>query len=474
MTLYAYEDAAHHYAGALEALARSGRATGIRRCELLIALGEAWSRGGDERQSKTALRRAASLAQDEGRPDLLARAALAYGGRIPWARGSTDPELVPLLERGLDAVGQQDDAMRVRLLAHLAAARRDDARRDRRFALADEAFDIADRLEDPGIEAVALETRLNGADGPDTVDAALAASRRLVELAERAGDREGAYNAHHYRMDAFWVRCDRAGVDLELETLGRLSGELRQPVQRWAFGAAETTLALLEGRLADAEQLVAGTFAIGDAAVTWNATVSQRMALLVLRREQGRIAELEDLFARSFHEYPTLLRFQCAYALLLADVGEADEASRVTSELVARDLALEHLDAEWLFSLCLLAEAAAETGQTDAAAALYPLLLPYRDLYALAPVEAVFGSVARALGVLATALGRFDEAVDHLAAAIDTERRMRATPWLAHAQRALAGALAARGDEYVARDLRAEAAGTYRRLGMASWAARVR
>ena len=105
------------------------------------------------------------------------------------------------------------------------------------------------------------------------------------------------------------------------------------------------------------------------------------------------------------------------------------------------------------------------------------MLLPYERLYAQAPVEAAFGSLARALGVLATTLHRFPEAEGHFDVAIETERRMGARPWLAHAQHDLAAMLLARGatgDSERARALLEDVVATYRELGMDSWAARVK
>ena len=125
--------------------------------------------------------------------------------------------------------------------------------------------------------------------------------------------------------------------------------------------------------------------------------------------------------------------------------------------------------------MSLLPDPCAFLGDEDAAAKLYSLLLPYEHVYALATIEAVFGSLARGLGVLATTLHRFDEAERHFAVAIETERRMRARPWLAHAQHDLAAMLLARGaagDRERAHALLEEAAATYRELGMATWASR--
>jgi hypothetical protein len=77
--------------------------------------------------------------------------------------------------------------------------------------------------------------------------------------------------------------------------------------------------------------------------------------------------------------------------------------------------------------------------------------------------------------VLASVLGRHDEAVAHLEAAIEIERRMRARPWIAHAQHGLGEALLARGgqgDADRAQALLDEVAVGYRALGMEAWAAR--
>ncbi len=474
-SLLAYEEAARQYESALEVLEASGSGDPARACELLLSLGDVLSRAGNEGDSRQALRRAATLAEREGRRDQLARAALLYGGRFSWARASTDPELVPLLERALAAIGDADGIVRARLLARLAAARRDDRRRDHRVALGRQAVEIAEELGDPETLAVALEGRWNAVEGPDGFDEDLAMTQQLVALWEQVGDKDRLFTAHDHRLNSFWRHCDRAGVDVELEVLAQLAEELRQPVQRWALGTARTMLALMEGRVEEAERLISETFGIGEPAATWNAAVSQRIGLFVLRREQGRLVELEDTIRRSVHEYPALLRFGCALAHLESELGNAADARATLDDLIARGLEYEYRDAEWLFSLSLLADPCAFLGDEAAAARLHALLLPYEHLYAQAPVEAVFGCVARALGVLATTAGRFDKAEQHFAVAIETERRMRARPWLAHAEHDLAAMLLTRrapGDLDRAQALLQDARRAYRELHMDAWAAR--
>jgi DNA-binding SARP family transcriptional activator len=468
----AAEEAARHYEVALT-LADAD----LVRCELLLALGDAQARAGDSRASKLALREAAELAERGGLVQHLARAALHYGGRFAWARSSTDPALVPLLERALAAIDDHDSPTRARLLARLAASVRDEPLRDRRVALAEEALEIARRSGDPLTLAATLEGHWIAVESPEQHlrGYGVPVADELISLGEQLGDVERVFAGHDHRLHGFWVLADRAGVDLELETMPALADELRQPAQHWAVGTGQTMLALMEGRFDQAEQLISETLALGERAESWNSVVSQRLALFVLRREQGRLAELEDVIRRSIHEYPSLARFRSALAHLYAELGRDRDARATFDDLMSRDLAREYLDAEWLFMVGLLADPCAWLGDREAAGRLYSMLLPYERLYAMAPVESVFGSVARALGVLATTLDRFDDAERHFDVAIDVEQAMRARPWLAHAQHDLASMMITRGetgDAERAQALLDEATATYRELGMDSWAAR--
>jgi DNA-binding SARP family transcriptional activator len=470
-----YEGATRHYESALRLLETAGSGDADRRCELLLSLGDVLSRAGTSSQAKDALRRAATLAEQTGRADQLARAALSYGGRFAWARAGTDPALVPLVERALAAAGPDDGPARARLLARLAAAIRDDPSRDRRVLLAQEAVDVARRSGDPVILAYALEGYWVAVEGPDLVGDGAVVGNQLISLGEQIGDQERVFTGRDFRLNAFWKQADRTGIEVELEALSRLADELRQPSQRWFVATSRTMLALMEGGFGQAEQLISETLALGERAESWNALVSERLQMFVLRRAQGRLAELEETINRSVHEYPALLRFSCALTHLYGDLGREQDARTALEGLLARDLAREHLDAEWLFSMTLLPDPCALLGDDDAAARLYSLLLPYEHLYAQAPVEATFGSVARGLGVLATTLRRFEDAERHFEAALEVERRMRAGPWRAHAQHNLAAMLLARGgpgDREKASGLLDEAVNTYRELGMDSWATR--
>ena len=470
---YGYEEAARHYTRALGMLETSQSGDADRTRELLLSLGDVQSRAGNGEEAREALRQAADLAQKAGRADQLARAALEYEGRFPWARASVDPFFVPLLERALSAVGTDDSVARVRLLARLAAARRDDAQREPRVALAHEALAIAERLGDPATLALATECQWVATEGPDeqALGEGITVGARLIALGQEIGNREPMFQGHDHRLNGFWLLGERAALEVELDVLDALADELRQPAQRWEVGTHRTMLALMEGRFEDAERLIDETHVVGRRAATW-AVVTQRIALFVLRREQGRLAEVADTIRRSVHEYPALLRFRCVLAHLEAELGREQEACAVLDDLLDRDLSREHRDSEWLFAMCVLADPTAALAEKSGVQRLYAALVPYQDLYAIAPSEGLFGAVARALGVLAGALERYDDAEFHLEVALDVERRMGARPWRAHAHRDLAAVLVSRGDPERARPHLDDALQTYRELDMETWAAR--
>lgn len=152
-----------------------------------------------------------------------------------------------------------------------------------------------------------------------------------------------------------------------------------------------------------------------------------------------------------------------------------DEADAARRELTGQDLAGWHVDEEWLVSVCLLGEACVAARNREQAEILYELLLRYGSLNAVAIPEMTLGATGRPLGVLATLLGDFDQAVRHFEEALRMDTRMGARPWVAHTQHAYAGMLAARGggsgDRQRALELAGRAREGYRGLGMETFAA---
>jgi tetratricopeptide (TPR) repeat protein len=238
--------------------------------------------------------------------------------------------------------------------------------------------------------------------------------------------------------------------------------------------SAQAVLALAQGRFAEAEQLIERAAVVGERALSWSAAASRRSQHFILRREQGRLEGLEPEIRTSPHEFPSPLLHRSVLSYVCARSEHSAESAAILDELIGHDLSGWHLDEEWLFSVCLLAETCAIVGDSDRAAGLYELLLPYASLHAVAVPEVALDATSRPLGILAAMMGRFEDAARHFEEALRMNARMGARPWVAHTEREYARMLAARGapgDRERGLELAGRALEGYRDLAMDSYAA---
>jgi DNA-binding CsgD family transcriptional regulator len=120
------------------------------------------------------------------------------------------------------------------------------------------------------------------------------------------------------------------------------------------------------------------------------------------------------------------------------------ELTRVTAE------GLEPLrQTLWLASLTYLSDACAALGDETIAALVYPELAPLSGANVMiGNLVAFYGAADRYLGMLASTLGEWDRAEEHFERAVELNRRMGSTTWLAHTNYEYARMLlAARRDE---------------------------
>jgi DNA-binding SARP family transcriptional activator/tetratricopeptide (TPR) repeat protein len=479
VAVLAYEEAVRHYEMALRALDRRASRDNAETGSVLLALGDAQARAGDTPGSKESFRKAADLPGASNRPEQLARAALGYGGRIIWEVFRDDDYLVPLLERALAAIGEEDSALRVRLLARLAGGPLRDASfpPERKAALSREALDMARRLDDPPTLAYALAGYIPANHSPTHTYEQIELSTELIEVAGEVGDLERAIEGYEARAAAWLELGAMPRAKADLGAMAKLAGELRQPSQAWYVAEQRAQHALLEGRFVEADRLIHEALELGELSQRWSARVSYRMQLYLVRRHQGRLDELAETFEahRGAFHYRTYPVFDCILARFYDELGRGDEA-RIRFEAVAvDDFAGLPFDEEWLLGMSLLAETATSLGDSRRAGALYRKLLPYADRVAVGVPEISVGAVSRYLGLLGQTIGRRDEAARHFEDALAVNERIGARPWLAHTQYDYAGFLLARdapGDAQRGRDLLASCLATCRELGMPALAER--
>ena len=129
-------------------------------------------------------------------------------------------------------------------------------------------------------------------------------------------------------------------------------------------------------------------------------------------------------------------------ARVLVESGRDTEAALELARLLPSVLAGS--GPRWLGAVADLAVVAVRCGGPKSAAALYEALLPYRGrLVVWGGANTVTGPVDYYLGLLATCLGRAEDAVRYLDEAIALAERIGALPWLAAAQAARGGTTSA-------------------------------
>jgi predicted ATPase len=471
LELLAYEEAARLYRLGLEAIDLREPWDASVRCELLLAMGDALTNAGSTADAKQAFLAAGDVARAARMPESFALAALGYGGRSGWQRAAGDRRLVPLLEDALKELGETAPPLRARLLGRLAGALRDEPSLEPRASISREAVEIARGLGDKDLLAYTLVSHVLATWGPDPGEL-VPIAEEVSRLAQETGTSDAVLDALTLHSLIAWLTLAEGDAATLDDRFNQVAEELGQPADLWQAAMQDVVWALFRGDFAAAEQLAEEALGRGDARRA-DADCSYRLAMFVLRREQGRLAEIEELIRDAVDEYPGYRSFRCFIPLLDYELGREQQARRAFDELAEEDFAALPRDSEWLFCLSILAEVAVYLEDRDAAVVLYRLLEPYAEVNVLAAGEVAIGPVERFLGILATTTGRSEEAAGHFQNAIAMTARMDARPWLAHAQHDYARMLLERdkpGDRESARDLLGGCVAAFRELGMDRWA----
>jgi tetratricopeptide (TPR) repeat protein len=467
----AYEAAAGHFGMALTLLESQAGVDRRVQADLLLALGEAQDRSGNRQEARRTFLRAAGVARNIGAAESLARAALGYGGRFVWERAGRDTHLVPLLQDALVMLGGQDDRLRSRLLARLACALRSEPNRELNDTLSQQAVDLARSLDDPATLAYAVEGRFFALWWPETAEERLSIAREMRTLAADAGDAERVAWSHAATYGALGDLGRMTEARAEADVFDRHAQELRQPAQRWVSGTLRVPLMLMEGRFEEAEERIVEQLETGI--IERDELSSTRGQLFLLRREQGRLREIEEVNKSSIGDYPWFPVHRAERALLLVETGRRKEAQSLLDELSRNRFAVFYRDNEWIFEMSITSEVAALLEDRDAATILYEELTPFGELHAAAWAEGSVGAASRYLGLLAATLGDLDAAVGHLEHAERFNERMGARPWTIRTRADLGRVLLRRGgaaDRARAHDLLEGARSGAAALGMVALA----
>lgn len=463
----AYESAVDHYRRALDVIDRYRPADELARCEVVLELGFACDAAGDYTSRDERLLEAAGMARRLGRYDLLARSALGYGGVLP-AAVSPDSGAESLLKEVLDNV-RDDRATRARALARLAQWLHYAAPHSRRRELADEAVAVARELDDPHTLAIVLLHRVWALDGPGDVLGDLDIADEVGGLGELIHDRELVLQSVRVRLGILFELGDFAEARDTAESLRLRAEELRHPEYVRLISMWNAVVAAIEGRYEELEteaaQLVARLQLIGHP----QAALIYGVLRLPRRWLMGELGEDLTFILSMASRRRAPLGWRGLHAWALTELGQLDEARAVLDAITPGAVATMDPNYMWWCAGVGLANAAAALEDNEWCQAVYQALLPYSGRNCTLGLAAFLGAVDHHLGVLASALGRSEDAVRHFEAALERHEAMRARPFVALTQQALGAALRARGapsDAGRANELEAAALRTAGALGL--------
>jgi hypothetical protein len=470
----AWEEAAQHYRAALRARELTGAFDDPVRAELLLAQGASEDRAGMESEARATFQTAAATARVLGDASLLGRAALGHAGQ--WSvLGRVDETRLALLEEALAALGDEDSPLRARLLARIALELYYSDDPERRLALSEQAVDLARALGDPRTLAVCLDARHYALWRPENVNERLEVAAELRQVAEETGDPELELEGAGWTVVDLLELGDVQGADVQIAAATKLAEALQRPIWLWWSALLRCTRAQLVGDFEEAERLADEALEIGRHGQAENAVNAYWQAMFNIRREQGRLAEVEPSVRRFIELYPRLVAWRAGLALLLVELGRLDEARAEFEALAGSEMPR---DANWLIGVTLLAEVCGALGDGSRAEPLYELLEPYAGRNVVVGRAATCnGAAARLLGTLAAAMRSWELAEGHFISALAMHERMGARPWVARTQLAYAEMLLTRrrrGDKARACELLAEAVANADALGMGVVAKRAR
>jgi DNA-binding CsgD family transcriptional regulator/tetratricopeptide (TPR) repeat protein len=431
------------------------------RSRLLLARARVQVRAYDVDGARQSLLAAADLAREAGDADTLAQASLVMEGVSDFL---WDPRGRTLCAEALAGLPDGDSAVRARLMAQQVVA--DSWRSDSPDPPSKEALAMAERVGDRRAIVEALRARQIACSGPDGAEDRIELGDRLLAMG-RDGDDDAALWGHLWRFDAYCQLGHLDRAEAECGPIDATANRMRSPLARWHALRSRAAITLARGRFADAEALGRQAMALARRAGHDGATQPSAGFLLMVRAQTGTTEtaphQMVDSLGSAMGPLPAI------YAGWMLILGRREEAQRLYRTLpppgsVPRFVLLTTLQGT--------AELAAEFNDRERAEEVYQLLTPFADLFVCggAGVVAILGSARLPLGRAAATMGRLDDAIRHLRAAVEMHERAGMPPYAAHSRYHLASVLARRrrpGDRDEAAALATACVATAEQLGMA-------
>lgn len=458
MVQFAWEAAVSHYERALQSLELQVSPDLVRQCEVLLALGEAQNRvamgrlphgtaigAGASPVGRDTFRRAADVARGGNLPEHLAQAALGVVGFNPDAR-QAGIEGVRLLEEALTRLPRGDSPLHVRMLARLSLEHylltksalmpiTPDLAMQLR-SRSDEAVAMARRLGDPIVLAHALVMR-GRQDALHPYDERLSNADEVIRVATAANDLQLTAWGLDIKIEVSLACGDMAAAYEALERLEAVADQLQLPFFLWVVAMYHTSKALNAGRYSDAERWIGHANSIQPHS---GSSTAQR---ITVRRERGQLDGLMNVVDELSGPGEASIQYRSLRVACLLETRQEAALGKLLGSIVddAATCPLSLRGTSWLSEVCFA------LGDTTHPEALYDRLLPYAEFNTISvSTDYTGGSVSHYLGLLATTMGRWQDAERHYTDALKMNKQRGIRPYLAHTQHAYADMLVKRGE----------------------------
>ena len=404
--------------------------------DVLLTEAGALVRAGSTTDARGLLRHGADVAKRARDPVSTARVALAFT-QLGSTFATRRDENVRDLGRALGAVQGLDDLWEARVSATLARELQHSVPEDRPRAgpLSEQALALGRRSDDPATLLTCLFARHDVLWTPGGAADRAEVAAEIVDVARESGDRdrhtEGLLLLANARLE-----LGSPAFEAPLEScLAQLDAD-GEPRHRYTAETRRACLALLRGRLDEAERIIEEAAELGERLHepdTQNVRMSQRLELVRARADPDELRR----FAADAVEHWTgaPVHAHAVAAGFLARAGDAETASHHVATVV--DLGTWRADRSYLWSVLVreLARAAIALDDRELCRLLFEDLSPVADSCGVnGAVVAFAGSHAHTAGLLAGALGRAEESRLLLGQAVTTYRRLGAAGWLAAAR----------------------------------------
>ena len=369
MESLALVEAANHFRCALDIADRLRPPDENLCCRITARLGELLLEADDEK-ARTLLQQAADQAHHLHDYELLASIIWLLGPQ-GVAPGRHEPQLVALAREALQGVGDAPSSARARLLIVLASHDADEQTPDHRVLLIDEALAAARSAGDP----VALGQVLSRYQGtgwhPDNLEQRIAAANELAGLANRLSQPIFRIVAHESCCSNWLEAGELAAAFTEATAIEELLSNRTDSLGQLGIHERRATRHFLAGDLDAAERTAEQVLSIGSAVASARGTDSVAYGygphIIVIRFNQGRIAEMIPLIEAAADSSPELDAYQAALAMARARSGDLEAARTVVTRLVAGNLAGLRRHAQWYSAMVCLADAAELIGDSHMA-----------------------------------------------------------------------------------------------------------